>query len=48
MSWNIVVAIILPEGSEKGSGTVLTANLLSAIVIEAIPMEGVSCVQSNQ
>lgn len=43
-----VVAITLPEGSKKGSGTVLTASLLSAIVIEAIQMEGASWLESNQ
>lgn len=36
------------KGSVKGEFAVLTANLLSAIVTEAIQMEGVSCLGSNQ
>lgn len=42
------VAIVLPKGWGRGSGTVLVANLIAAIVIAAIRMEGVSCLGSNQ
>lgn len=42
------MAIVLPKGWGRGSGTVLVANLIAAIVIAAIRMEGVSCLGSNQ
>lgn len=42
------MAIVLPKGWGRGSGTALAANLVAAIVIAAIQMEGVSCLGGNQ